>query len=284
MDIAFAQNAPLGFSKHVYQLAHYVVEEMGSPPLPNLFLRNTVEEHRQQVQERQQQVQCQQQQQEQQQQLLLQQLNAPSLVARALAMATATTAVHSKGATVNSGNIGNLEDVRNARLQFFNFLDNTNVVAPEAPLTQERHDEAPTDGEGSHCTQSLAAAQASPHWPHPMRSPHGIPSTPLPASPLRLACCSAQPNAKWTPSTLKSGTRVHVAFGKGRQQTWYLGEVQNDEEDAVVRFGLLVCLPFLVYPPKLSCSCPIVPCHFWGHTAIFCNSLPFAAITCSSML
>ena len=47
--------------------------EMGSPPLPNLFLRNTVEEHRQQVQRRQQQVQCQQQQQEQQQQLLLQQ-------------------------------------------------------------------------------------------------------------------------------------------------------------------------------------------------------------------
>ena len=53
------------------------------------------------------------------------------------------------------------------------------------------------------------------------------------------------------------------------------------------RFGklcLLVCLPFLVYPSKLSCCCPIVPCHFWVHAAIFCNSLPFAAITFSSLL
>ena len=64
-------------------------------------------------------------------------------------MATAAATVHSKGATVNSGTIGNLEDVRNARLQGFNFLDNTNAVVPKAPLTQERHDEAPTDGEGS---------------------------------------------------------------------------------------------------------------------------------------
>ena len=39
------------------------------------------------------------------------------------------------------------------------------------------------------------------------------------------------------PKYIEVWTRVHVAFGKGRQQTWYLGEVQNDEGDVVVRFG-----------------------------------------------